>query len=509
MLLAIEHLSKSFGAVQALRDVTFSCAAGEIHGLVGENGAGKSTLLKILAGVHAPDDGEIRLEGQLIRIFRPGASARCGITIIHQEFSLIPALTVAESIYIGHERPERLGRLNRKAMREDARQLLTRVGLSIDPDRRIDTLTVAEQQAVEIARALSLETRLLILDEPTAALADQEVERLLGILYDVRAAGTGVIFVSHRLYEVLAIADSITVLKDGRVIGTDSVANMDEPRLISMMVGRELAQAFPPRAAAKSNEALLRVENFCAADRSFEDVSLQLQRGEILGIAGLEGHGQRELLRALFGLDPLAHGTLRMQSHTLGRLTPHRCIRRGIAFVSDDRKGEGLILPFDIRENVCLATMKQRQTLSFINRAAEKRIARSIVKRLDVHPPQIERLVRYLSGGNQQKIVLGKWLVAQPRVLLLCEPTRGIDVGTKVEIYVLLRELADEGLGIIMVSRDMIELLGLSDRVLVMADGRVVEELEGAAATEEAVMRAIVRGGSSRVQWRDSAARTG
>lgn len=505
MLLEVEALSKSFGSTHALAGVGFSVASGQIHCLVGENGAGKSTLLKILAGVFAPESGEVRLAGEAIHSWHPDAAARRGIAIIYQEFSLIPALTVAENIHLGREPGLTLYRLDRKGMQAAARRLLARVGLEIDPSRRIASLTVAEQQAVEIARALSANARLLILDEPTAALAEREAKRLLGILKDVAAAGTAIIFVSHRLHEVLEIADAITVLKDGKVMGSDLAARFDEGRLISMMVGRELSHTFPAKPAAREGAAIFEVQDFSARDGSFRNIALGLKSGEILGIAGLEGHGQRELLRAMFGLEPLASGEIRIGRRRFARLTPARAIREGIVFVSDDRKGEGLILPFDIRANIALPTMRQRETLSVIHARAERRLAEEMSRRLNVQPPAIDRLVRYLSGGNQQKVVLGKWLAAEPKVLLLSEPTRGIDVGTRVELYEKLRRLADGGLGIVAVSRDMIELIGISDRILVMVDGRVAAELAGVAATEEAIMRAIVAGGRRRAAWSEAA----
>ncbi|MGH7108715.1 MAG: sugar ABC transporter ATP-binding protein, partial [Acetobacteraceae bacterium] len=336
-LIEVEALSKSFGSTHALQGVTFACGRGEIHGLVGENGAGKSTLLKILAGVFPPDSGEIRLQGERIRMFDPGQAARLGIAIIYQEFSLIPALTVAENIHVGREPKRRFGRLDRARMREAAGRVLTRLGLTVDPDRRIDTLTVAEQQAVEIARALAVNAKLLILDEPTAALAEREADRLMQILADARSGGTSIIFVSHRLHEVLQIADVVTVLKDGRVMATESTAAFTEPRLISLMVGRELAHTFPPRHPLPVREVALEAEHLSAGDGSFADISLTLYRREILGIAGLEGHGQRELLRALFGLEPIRLGEIRVGGKRLSRPLPGRCIKRGIAFVSDDR----------------------------------------------------------------------------------------------------------------------------------------------------------------------------
>ncbi len=493
-LLQVEAVSKSFGSTVALRGVTFSCDKGEIHGLVGENGAGKSTLLKILAGVFPPDRGEIRLDDQAIHDFRPGAAIQQGIAIIYQEFSLIPALTVAENIFVGREPEANFGRLNRNAMRDEARTLLARLNLSVDPDSNIATLTVAEQQVVEIARALAIKAKLLILDEPTAALADREARQLLDILREARETGTSVIFVSHRLHEVLEIADVITVLKDGRVMATENAAAFNESRLISLMVGRELSHTFPARHAIPHETAILAAEHLTAQEGGFRDVNFHLSRGEILGIAGLEGHGQRELLRAIFGLEPLSSGVIRIGGKKLRHPSPARCIKHGMAFVSDDRKGEGLILPFDITCNISLTTLWQRQTLLFIHRQAERSVARDIVRRLQIEPPDLGRLVRYLSGGNQQKVVLGKWLTTQATVLLLDEPTRGIDVGTRVEIYALLRRLADDGMGILVVSRDMIELLGICNRILVVANGRTVAELDGMAATEEAIMQAIVTG---------------
>ena len=498
MLLEALNITKSFGSVQVLKDITFKCAPGQIHGLIGENGAGKSTLLKILAGVFSPDQGEVRFHGETVRDFSPKAALSRGISIIFQEFSLIPVMTVAENIFVGREPLGRFGRLDRKTMRRQAEELLARVGLSIDPNRPIETLSVAEQQTVEIARALSRKSDLLILDEPTAALADQEAEKLFTILRELRAQGTSIVFVSHRLSEILHLVDVITVLKDGQLVGTDRVEAFDESRLISMMVGRDLEHTFPPKRPVKVDEPLMKVSGFTAANGAFRDVDLNLHRGEILGIAGLEGHGQSELLRSMFGLEPLASGTLAINGRTLSSLSPRRCIAEGIVFASDDRKREGLVLPFDIRENVALSTMKARQTLSFIHARAEQKQAEESIKTLQISPSRSNAVLRYLSGGNQQKVVLGRWLAAKPSVLMLAEPTRGIDVGTKIEIYNLLRKLADEGVGVIVVSRDMVELLGLSDRILVMADGRTVAELDPEHASEEEVMRAIVRGSASR-----------
>ena len=505
MLLEVSDLHKSFGGSQALRGVNFACERAEIHGLVGENGAGKSTLLKILAGVQPPDRGEVRFQGEPIRDFTPASSSRRGIATIYQEFSVVPALTVAENIYIGREVLGTFGRVDRAAMNRNAEKLLARVGLAIDPKRRGDTLGVAEQQAVEIARALSRDVELLILDEPTAALADKEAEKLFEILRALKAEGTGVIFVSHRLYEILGITDRITVLKDGQVVTSDRSDAFDEARLISAMVGRDLAHTFPPKPQHRSEQALLRVEGLSALDGSFTDVSLDLHRGEILGIAGLEGHGQRELLRAIFGLENVESGTISLAQTRIEQASTRKRTAAGLGFVSDDRKAEGLILPFDVRKNICLATMRMRQTLGFINMRREHDAALEAATRLELHPLRVDAAVRHLSGGNQQKVVLAKWLMTNPKVLLLAEPTRGIDVGTKVQIYGLLRSLAEQGLGIIVVSRDMIELLGLSDRIAVMADGKLVKELDGAAATEEAVMSAIVQGGGGTLQWRGDA----
>ena len=498
MLLEARNITKTFGSLKALKDVSLNCEAGEIHGLMGENGAGKSTLLKILSGVFTPDSGDILFQGKPVTEFNPKSALARGISIIYQEFSLIPAMSVAENIFIGREPLGRLGRLDRRAMRHDTEELLNRVGLKISPDRTIDSLSVAEQQTVEIARALSRRSDLLILDEPTAALAETEADKLFAILRELRAGGTSIVLVSHRLYEILDIADVVTVLKDGQLVGTDRASAFDEARLISMMVGRDLEHTYPPKRPIQTDKPLMEVKNFTSRSGAFQDVGLKLHRGEILGIAGLEGHGQNDLLRSLFGLEPLQSGTITINGKTLDAPTPRRCISEGIVFASDDRKKEGLILPFDVRENITLSTMKQRQTLSFIHAAQERRLAEEMIAKLQVSPPRTNAMVRFLSGGNQQKVVLCRWLATKPSVLMLAEPTRGIDVGTKIEIYNLLRKLADEGTGIMVVSRDMVELLGLSDRILVMADGRAVATFDGAEASEESIMRAIVRGHTTR-----------
>jgi rhamnose transport system ATP-binding protein len=500
VLLEVEDLHKSFGGSHALRGVNFACDGAQIHGLVGENGAGKSTLLKTLAGAQAPDRGEIRFQGQPIREFTPASAAKRGIATIYQELSIVPALTVAENIYIGREPLRRGRRVDRVTMNRNAEALLQRIGLAMDPSRRGETLGIAEQQAVEIARAVSRNAKLLILDEPTAALADKEAENLFGILRALAADGAGVIFVSHRLYEVLSITSHITVLKDGQIVTSDRTSSFDEARLISAMVGRDLQHTFPPKARARG-EPVLRVENLSAADGSFGGVDLELRRGEVLGVAGLEGHGQRELLRAIFGLEKIATGAITLGQTRLEKASTRRRAAAGLAFVTDDRKGEGLILPFDVQRNIGLATMRLRQTLGFIQTKRERAIAFELGRRLQVNPLRTDVVVRHLSGGNQQKVVLAKWLVTEPRVLMLAEPTRGIDVGTKVEIYGLLRTLANQGMGIIVMSRDMIELLGLADRVAVMADGAVVKELDGDMATEESIMKAIVQGGGG-LKWR-------
>jgi ribose transport system ATP-binding protein len=491
LLLEVDRVSKSFPGVLALDGVSFACRRGQIHGLVGENGAGKSTLVKILAGVYAPDEGRVLWNGRPVAVFTPAHARRLGIAVIYQEFSLVPGLTVAQNIFLGQE-PRRGLRIDTRAARRSARELLRTLGLDVPVDLPVDVLPLAAQQKVEIAKALSHDAELLIFDEPTAALSQEEARVLLGHLRAFRDQGKAVVFISHRLPEVLRTVDVITVLKDGRVVDTVPAREATEDALIEKMVGRRLTQTFPARSRPAAAPApVLQVDGLCVPGAVF-GVSLELARGEIVGLVGLEGHGQREILRALFGLEPRATGTVTVAGRPVAPRSPAAAVRAGLSLVTEDRKAEGLILPFRVRSNMALSNLQRWQRWHIVPLRREQQAAAAMVRDLNVRPADPGRVVRLLSGGNQQKVVLGKWLLGEPRVLLLSDPTRGIDVATRLEFYQLIRHLAARGVAVLLTSRDMTEVIGLSDRILVLYQGRVVRSLVSADASEESVMRIIV-----------------
>jgi len=487
-LLQIEDISKAFPGVQALTGVSFSVTAGEVHALVGENGAGKSTLMKILAGVYQPDSGQIIWDGGLLRLNNPADAQRQGIRIIYQEFNLLPDLTVAENVLLNREPRTRLGFIDWNAMYQRTRELLAVLETDIDPEASVRSLTVAQQQIVEIVKALEEEARLIIMDEPTAALNPTEVEHLFGAIHRLVAGGTTVIFISHRLDEVLHISDQVTVLKDGQLVASQPTVGLTKNEIVRQMVGRGLEDIFPPRCKSTSEQPLLDVRGLSTPDLT--DISFCLYPGEVLGFAGLEGHGQREVARALFGLEPLRSGEIRVGGKLLRLDSPRAAINAGIVFISDDRKLEGLAPLLAVRENVALPNLKNFSRYGFVRRTSERQVVSAKVEQIGVKTPTIEQAVRLLSGGNQQKTVLTKWLIGQPRILIFAEPTRGIDIGAKVEIYRLMGKLAAGGAGIIMVSSELLELIGMSSRIIVMRDGAVTAELPGDSATEESVMLA-------------------
>jgi ribose transport system ATP-binding protein len=481
-------ISKVFGGITALDDVSFSVRPGEVHALLGENGAGKSTLMKILAGAHQASSGEIRIGGRRVEIHSPHASRALGIGIIYQELALAPELTVAENIFLGE-----LPRLVRaKRLRTRARSLLEGLGFAIDPGAIVGDLPLAFQQAVEIAKAMSRKVGILILDEPTAVLAPPEVERLLDVVKGLSRRGISVIYISHRLDEIFRIADQITVLKDGRTVGTHPVSEMDEHRLIALMVGREASQLFPKVARSHGAE-LLRVENLSAAGL-VRDVSFTLRAGEVLGIAGLIGSGRTELARAIFGADRLETGTITVAGRRTAIRTPRDAVAAGIGLVPEDRKGQGLVLAMPIRQNVTLTCLARFTNLfGVVRKAAERRAVDAVAARTAIRARNLDLPVSSLSGGNQQKVVLAKWLDAGCRIIILDEPTRGVDVGARSEIYGLIEALAANGLGVIVISSDLIEVIGASDRILVMSGGRISGALERDAFSEAGIMQLALR----------------
>ncbi len=490
-ILRLDSVSKTFPGVRALDSVQFDVRPGEVHALLGENGAGKSTLIKIMSGVHEPDGGTVELDGKPVRLGRPQDAQRAGIATIYQELLLFPELTVAENIFAGHAPRRRWGGIDWSLMRPRAREILASLDIhDLDVDRTVGALSVGNRQRVEIAKALSQNARVLIMDEPTAALTEADVERLFAIVRLLKARGVGIVYISHRLVEVFELADRVTVLRDGRHVGTREVAETREDELITMMVGRALDALFP-KTAAEIGPPVLEVRGLSGRPQ-LRDIDLTLHRGEIVGLAGLVGAGRSELAQALFGITPPDAGEILLDGRPVRIAGPRDAIRLGIAYVPEDRGQQGLVRPMRIRENASLAVLRRLAKGGFIDFPAEAELARSIIRQFGVRASGIEQAVGKLSGGNQQKVVLGKWLATKPRVLIMDEPTRGIDVGAKAEIHRLMSELAGQGLAILMISSELPEILGMSDRVLVMRQGRLVAEFPRARASQEAIAGAMM-----------------
>jgi ribose transport system ATP-binding protein len=485
ILLEMQNISKHFAGVPALAEVSFTCRSGTVHALLGENGAGKSTLMKILAGAYQADSGVMLYQGQRYTHFTTRQALAKGIRIIYQDLNLIPELSVLENIFLGHEPRTRLGLIDSRAMRRQAQALLTRLGITLALDTPVGELPVAGQQMVEIAKALSQRADLIVMDEPSAILAGRELERLFAIIHTLKAEGVTVIYISHRLHEIFAIADEVTVLKDGRVVGTRLINQVTRSELIQMMVGRPLEEVFP-RGQGQPGPAVLVAEELCAGP--VRAVSLTLHAGEILGLAGMVGAGRTELARALFGADPLTSGRMTLRGQVLDHPSPRRAIQAGMVLAPEDRKRQGLFLDQPIRQNLTLAILARLLRYGVIQRAQETAQVETARRDLAINMASPEQWVQYLSGGNQQKVVLAKWLQTQPAVIILDEPTRGIDVGAKFEIYRLMRDLTDQGVAILLISSELPEILGMSDRILVMNQGQIAGELQRHAATEEQII---------------------
>jgi ABC-type sugar transport system ATPase subunit len=487
-MLRLKSISKGFPGVQALKGVSLEVKAGEIHGLLGENGAGKSTLIKIVAGAYTPDQGEITFDGAPARWSSPREAKRHGVHVVYQEFVLFPQLSVAENIFVGHELRNRFGIVDHARMRREASQLLHRLGVSLDPRARVGTLSVADQQMVEIARAMVHRVKLLVLDEPTAVIAGQEVTLLFDRLRRLRDSGVSVIFISHRLEEVFAICDRVTVLKDGELVGTHDVAGVNRERLVSMMVGRELGELFPPkRATATAPRPVLRTERLSVAGR-VRDVSIELRSGEIVALAGMVGAGRTELALGLFGALPISSGAVEVEGHRFTSMSPARAIGLGMGLVTEDRKSQGLVMQLDVAANITGPALGEITERLLIDKRREAAIARREIDRYRIACRGPQTAVATMSGGNQQKVIVSRWARICRTVLILDEPTRGVDVGAKAEIYRIMRELADAGLAILMISSELTEVVGMADRVIVMREGRVTGELQGRNATEESIM---------------------
>ena len=486
--LSLVHAAKAFGPVVALADGQIDLRSGEIHALVGENGAGKSTLVKILAGVHHPDAGEFLVDGRPVSFRTVADSKAAGISVIYQEPTLFPDLTVAENIFLGRQPTGRLGLIDRGAMRRSAAELFTTLGVPVDPDRVAEGLSIADQQIIEIAKAISLDARVLVMDEPTAALSGVEVERLFTVARNLRDSGSAILFISHRFDEVFALCDRITVMRDGRYVSTHPTGEVTVDQVVKEMVGRDIDQLFP-KTDAEVGAEVLQVSGL-GRRGVFSDVSFSVRAGEIVALAGLVGAGRTEVARAVFGIDRYDTGSVTFAGRPLRRGDPQSAITAGMGFVPEDRRKQGLVMDLSVARNTTLTLRRALARLGLINGATEERTATEWSKRLQVKTASQQYAVSTLSGGNQQKVVLAKWLATEPRLLIVDEPTRGIDVGTKSEVHRLLSDLAGRGIAVLMISSELPEVLGMADRVLVMHEGRITAELPRSAATPETVMHA-------------------
>ncbi len=490
-IVAIRHLNKSFPGVRALIDAQFELFPGEVHALMGENGAGKSTIMKVLAGVYQKDSGEIEVAGKPVDIPSPRAAQELGIGIIHQELNLMNHLSVAQNVFIGREPKSRSGlTIDSKKLHADTQAILDRLHLKLDPKTLVSDLTVAKQQMVEIAKALSFEgTRVLIMDEPTAALNNVEIDDLFRIIRQLKEHGVGIVYISHKMDELKRISDRVTVMRDGQYINTVPTATTSMETIISMMVGRTLLNNEGPAPRAENNETVLEVRKLNRG-RVIKDVSFSVRKGEILGFAGLMGAGRTEVARAIFGADKIDSGEIIIKGNKVNIQTPADAVKYGIGYLSEDRKHLGLATGMDCASNIVLSSLKRFLSFNFIlKKSAIRDVGKQFVKQLEIKTPSLEQQVRFLSGGNQQKIVIAKWLVRDCEILFFDEPTRGIDVGAKSEIYKLLNALAQQGRAIVVISSELPEVLRLSHRILVMCEGRITGEVPAEEATQENIMR--------------------
>jgi rhamnose transport system ATP-binding protein len=487
-ILVLDHAEKSFGAVRALADGHVELYAGEVHGLVGENGAGKSTLVKILAGVFRADGGSLLLDGEEVIFDNAKQSQSAGIAIIFQEPRLFPDLTVAENIFVGAQPLKRGRRIDARRMRREARALFDQLGVRLDPGRLARGLSIADQQLVEIAKALTARARVIVMDEPTAALTTTEVERLFGIARALRDRGSAVLFISHRIEEIFGLCERVTVMRDGRHVLTEPIEKVTTQSIIRAMVGRDMDALFP-KVPTERGRTVLRVDRL-TREGVFVDVSFEVASGEIVALAGLVGAGRTEVARAIFGIDRWDAGSVEIDGRPLPPGSPTAAMAAGIGLVPEDRRQQGLVMDFSIERNVALASLDRVRRLGLIPRGAERSFTRDWVLRLRLKYGRLSNPVWTLSGGNQQKVVLAKWLARQPSLLIVDEPTRGIDVGTKAEVHRLLSDLAADGVAVLMISSELPEVLGMADRVIVLFEGRVSREFARAEADEDSIMRA-------------------
>jgi len=483
--LQVKNISKTFPGVKALDNVSFDIKKGDLHALVGENGAGKSTLIKILSGVYTTDTGSIELNGKLVQVKTPLEAQQLGISVVHQELKLVESLSVKENIFLGRPFVGRFG-VDWNKMRREAEALLKRLNITLDPDEMVSKLSVAQKQIVEICKALSFNAEVIIMDEPSATLTSKELQTLFDILHELKATGITIIYISHRLEEIFKLADMVTVIRDGQHIATMPITQVDREKLISLMVGRTLGMEYPKR-QVQQGEPILEVKNLQRSGM-FQDISFTLRRGEILGFAGLVGAGRTEVARALFGADSGVSGDITLDGKPYHIKDVYSAIHRGIGLVPEDRKQQGLVLDMMVKENISMANFESVMSSIFLMPKKETNLAWKFIESLHIATPDAEREVKNLSGGNQQKVVIAKWLNADSDVLIIDEPTRGIDVGAKAEIYSLMCTLAEKGKAIIMISSDMPELLGICDRILVMHEGKITGELLAEEATQEKIL---------------------
>lgn len=487
-VLELKKITKRFSNVEVLHDVSFSLRPGEVHALLGENGAGKSTLVKVITGVHQPDGGQILLNGKPVQFADALDSRQAGIAAIYQELSLFPDLDVAENIFIGRQPTTRGGRIDWRRLYKEAGELLASLGVSLDLKSKARSLSIAQQQVVEIARAFSINARILIMDEPTSSLTLNEVADLFRLVRRLRDEGTAIIFISHRLEELFELADRVTVLRDGAYVGTQPLAGVTRDDLIRMMVGRTITNMFPKQ-DVQIGEVVLKVDHLTRPG-VFENISFELHKGEILGMAGLVGAGRTEVARAIFGVEPAASGSIAIEGKRVNITSPEQASRLGLAYVPEDRQIHGLIPAMNLVANISLPRLSEYATAGWIDEKAEHNATFEVACQMEVRANNLWQAARELSGGNQQKVVLAKWLATRPRILILDEPTRGIDVGTKAAVHALMSHLAAQGLAILMISSELPEVLGMSDRVLVMREGHMTATFQRSEATQEKILQA-------------------
>lgn len=489
VVLEMNGISKEFPGVRALDDMSLNVRSGEIHALMGENGAGKSTLMNILSGMLKMDSGEILIDGKAIEMKGIKASSNLGISMIHQELNYVPALTIADNIFLGREFKSTFSWMKKKDMGNEAQKLLDRLGIALPSKTKMNELGVAHQQMVEISKAISKKSKIIIMDEPTSAITTEEVRTLFRVMRELKEQGVAIIYISHKMDEIFEIADRVTVMRDGKFIGCKEIKELDQKELITMMVGRKISEMYPKSNIA-TDEEILRVEHLSGG--VFNDISFTLHRGEILGFAGLMGAGRTEIMRAIFGLDPIYQGDIYLKGKKMKIKSSFDAISQGIGYVSEDRKGLGLVLGMSVKDNITMSCLKKFSKYNWIMKSQEFKTAKEQVDAFSIKTPSVSQEVINLSGGNQQKVVLAKTLLSEPEVIILDEPTRGIDVKAKVEIHKMISDLALQGKGIILISSEMPEILGMSDRIIVINEGWKKGELEQDIATQESIMSTIL-----------------